>query len=685
MKLLMLTSSLGCGGAETHICALAQALARRGHRVTVASAGGALARELTEHGIEHRSIPLAKRNPVSLLVARKRLALLLRRESFDLIHAHARIPAYLISPLAKKRSIPVVTTVHAHFRSGPLLRRLSRWGTRSIAVSEDLKQDLVSIYHIPSDHVRVIPNGIDTDAFSPEPREAVSDEPPFLLFASRLDRDCSRGAFLLCRMARELRRKYPALQIKIAGGGDTLRELQRLCDRINEEEGVPFLHLLGFVEDLRPLYRRALGVIGVSRVALEAMACGTPVILAGNEGMLGLADGNLLSRAASGNFCCRDASPLSEPRLKQEVIRLLALSDDARLALGSRLSDYVQRKHNLDKIAKDTEEFYHLALSRPPASRPAQVVLCGYYGYGNMGDDALLRAAIQRAEAIYPDYTVSALTRKGRKDSSVFRVRCVNRKHPLAVARELKHAKILVFGGGTLLQDQTSLRSLLYYAALLRYAHRKGARIELWGNGLSVPRTAWGERIILDCLRRCHRIGLRDAPSLAWALSHLPKTQKNRCFSEKDLALGTLPCTDARADFLCRAYRMTSVCDDSSAGFGVVTVRGGIGAGYLKILSSWLCVLRGERIRLLFVPMLPREDARLCRRLAALFDGTVASDLSPSDLVGIMARARIVCGMRLHSLVFAASAETPFVGFGGDPKIEAFCREWGGVFFTDLY
>jgi polysaccharide pyruvyl transferase WcaK-like protein len=39
----------------------------------------------------------------------------------------------------------------------------------------------------------------------------------------------------------------------------------------------------------------------------------------------------------------------------------------------------------------------------------------------------------------------------------------------------------------------------------------------------------------------------------------------------------------------------------------------------------------------------------------------------------------------LHSLIFAAAAGTPFVGFGSDPKIEAFCREHGGVFFTDLY
>ncbi len=681
MKLLMLTSSLGCGGAETHICSLAKALSKRGHRVTVASAGGVLVRELTEHGVAHKSIPLSKRNPVSLLIARKRLSRLLERESFDLVHAHARIPAFLAASLVKKRAIPMVTTVHARFRSGPLLRRLSRWGDSSIAVSEDLKQTLSEIYGVPSDHVRVIPNGIDTSVFSPSEGDEIPDEPPFLLFVSRLDRDCSRGAFLLCRMARELRKRFPNLQIRIAGGGEAFHDLLRLCRRINEEEGAVFLHAIGYTEDLRPLYRGALGVIGVSRVALEAMACGTPVILAGNEGMLGLVRGRLLFRAAAGNFCCRDGEPLTEEALKREILRLLSLSAQERQAFGNRLAEYVQSKHDLSKVAKETEDFYRDTLSHSVSSLPADLVLCGYYGYGNVGDDALLHASIRRAGALYPDYTLSALTRRGRKDASLFRIRCVNRKNPLAVARELKHAKVLVFGGGTLLQDQTSLRSLLWYASVLRYAHRRGLRIELWGNGLSLPRTALGERIIIDCLSRCHRVGLRDAPSLAWGISHVPEGMAGHFLPEKDLALGTLPSTDARAEFLCRRYGV----DTCSAGFGIVTVRGGVGQGYLKILCSWLSMLRGERMRLLFVPMLPREDERLCRRLASLFGGTVTSSLSPSDLVGLMARARIVCGMRLHSLVFAACAETPFVGFGSDPKIEAFCREHGGVFFTDLY
>lgn len=685
MKLLLLTSSLGCGGAETHICTLAKELTLRGHRVTVVSSGGALVKNLTEGGISHRTLPLARKNPFSLLYARVGLYRLLKKERFDLVHAHARIPAYLVATAAKKMNIPMVTTIHARFRGGYLRRRLSRWGEYSIAVSEDLKHHLCTVFGVPSDHVSVIPNGIDTRRFCPD-ATATSKDSFRLLFVSRLDRDCSRAAFLLCRMAKELRARFPALEIQIAGGGESLRALRRIADRINEEVGVPLIRLLGFVEDLRPFYRAADGVVGVSRVALEAISCGTPVVLAGNEGMLGLASGHTLRRASASNFCCRNASPLTEKALRREILRLLSLSPAQRSELGATLSEYIRDRHDLSVITERTEAFYGQVLLRRPAKKPADLVLCGYYGYGNVGDDALLHASVRRAEEQYPDYTVSALTKNGKKDEPLFHIRCVPRRNPFSVIRELKHAKVLVFGGGTLLQDRTSLRSLFYYSSILRYARRHELRVELWGNGLSLPRTARGEKMIIRCLTLCDRIGLRDSASLAWGLSHTPDGVRGRFFLEKDLAEGTPPCTGSRSDYLCRFYRLTSPPEgDASVGFGVVTIRGGVGRGYLKILLSWLALLRGERIRLVFIPMLPREDERLCRRLASMLGGTVIVGLSPSDLVGLMSEARIVCGMRLHSLVFAASAGTPFVGFGDDPKIESFCRERGGVFFTDLY
>jgi polysaccharide pyruvyl transferase WcaK-like protein len=119
--------------------------------------------------------------------------------------------------------------------------------------------------------------------------------------------------------------------------------------------------------------------------------------------------------------------------------------------------------------------------------------------------------------------------------------------------------------------------------------------------------------------------------------------------------------------------------------FAIIAPKGQGKSGVEKSMREWLCTLRAEGVRLLFVPLFTRQDTTLCRSLCAHPNDQLAEGLSASDLVGLTAHACVVCGMRLHALIFAASVNTPFVGFGTEPKIEAFCRENGGLYYTDLY
>ena len=67
MNILMLTASMGTGGAETHVFTLAQTLVKLGHRVTVASEGGSLCPRLRAHGVRHLTLPLSSKRPDDLL------------------------------------------------------------------------------------------------------------------------------------------------------------------------------------------------------------------------------------------------------------------------------------------------------------------------------------------------------------------------------------------------------------------------------------------------------------------------------------------------------------------------------------------------------------------------------------------------------------------------------------------
>ena len=102
MRVLMTTMQLDIGGAETHIIELSKALKRRGTDVTVASNGGAYEAELAEAGIPHLKIPFHSKNPMCMYRAYKLLKELIFKEKFDIVHAHARIPAFLCAMLHKR-------------------------------------------------------------------------------------------------------------------------------------------------------------------------------------------------------------------------------------------------------------------------------------------------------------------------------------------------------------------------------------------------------------------------------------------------------------------------------------------------------------------------------------------------------------------------------------------------------
>ena len=167
MKILMATMGLDIGGAETHIVELSKQLKAQGHDVSIVSNGGVYVPEITEAGIHHYQAPLNRRDATDMLKARSILKQVIQREKPDVVHAHARIPAFLCGTLKKSMGFPFVTSCHGVYQVSGALKLLSDWGERTLAVSEDIRDYLVEQYQIPADHIALTINGIDTEKFSP--------------------------------------------------------------------------------------------------------------------------------------------------------------------------------------------------------------------------------------------------------------------------------------------------------------------------------------------------------------------------------------------------------------------------------------------------------------------------------------------------------------------------------------
>ncbi|MGE5542081.1 MAG: glycosyltransferase, partial [Bacillota bacterium] len=224
-RVLLAAMSLDLGGAETHVITLARELARRGRHVAVVSQGGRLTAGLESSGITHYYAPLHSRSPLSLYRAVRVISSIVQRERPNILHAHARIPAWACSVTTRGRK-PIVTTYHGVYAAGFPWNLVTAPGDLTVAVSEDVAQHFVRHFGFDPNRIRVILNGIDTARFSPSIESSairghfgISGH-PVILHVSRLSGEFAHTAVQLVSAVTALLKDYPDLQSVIVGDGD---------------------------------------------------------------------------------------------------------------------------------------------------------------------------------------------------------------------------------------------------------------------------------------------------------------------------------------------------------------------------------------------------------------------------------------------------------------------------------
>ena len=283
MKILMATMGLDIGGAETHIVELAKELKSEGHSIAIISNGGVYVPEVEAAGIRHYTAPLNRRSLSAMLQGRKLLREAIARERPDVVHAHARIPAFLCGTLCRRMKVPFVTTAHWVFDTRGALRYLTNWGERTVAVSEDIKAYLIREYGLNAEHITVTINGIDTEKFSPRLDGAgvltefdLNPARPVLSYVSRMDEDRALVAEQLIEIAPELDRAIPGIQLLIAGGGNVFQRLKERAEAVNAQLGRRCVTMTGPRTDINEIVAAGDLFVGVSRAALES----TPSLIA---------------------------------------------------------------------------------------------------------------------------------------------------------------------------------------------------------------------------------------------------------------------------------------------------------------------------------------------------------------------------------------------------------------------
>lgn len=295
-------------------------------------------------------------------------------------------------------------------------------------------------------------------------------------------------------------------------------------------------------------------------------------------------------------------------------------------------------------------------------------LLSGYYGFGNLGDEALLEVIVSQLRARHPYARIDVLSASPESTAHELGVEATPRADLAKVREAIERADVVLSGGGGLLQNATSLRSLLYYAGILRAAVRAKRRTMIFAQSIG-PLDFWGKTLVREWCKGVSRATVRDARSQALLRSLLPATPVERT---------------ADPVFLYDAPDDERVLEREGLGAGsdplvIVSVRKAPGTAQgLEVVARAVDRLSGKYgARVAFLPLGGSSDAevsaaviRKCKSAPMLLP-----QASLAHAASVIRRAKAVIGMRLHALILAARYGVPFLAIPYDPKVEALCED----------
>ncbi|WP_068675342.1 polysaccharide pyruvyl transferase CsaB [Oceanobacillus sp. Castelsardo] len=292
------------------------------------------------------------------------------------------------------------------------------------------------------------------------------------------------------------------------------------------------------------------------------------------------------------------------------------------------------------------------------------VVLSGYYGFDNCGDEAILYSIIQGLRSIQADINITVLSNNPKYTKKMYGVNSVDRHHLGEISAVMKKADGLISGGGSLLQDKTGLKSIPYYSGIIQLAKFYKKPVFVYAQGMGPISSKLSKWIVKNTLNKVEHITVRDLDSQR-LLDELGVRKDSTIVPDPVLGLNS----------------SSFSCDWQGRGDGpivAVSVRDWpSGVTFKGYIAEALDKLAKKGYSVVFVPMHGKHDEKASMDVANSMQET--SEIFPCDCeieekIAIIGKADLLIGMRLHSLIFSAITYTPFIAISYDPKIDSFAE-----------
>ncbi len=290
-----------------------------------------------------------------------------------------------------------------------------------------------------------------------------------------------------------------------------------------------------------------------------------------------------------------------------------------------------------------------------------RLLLCGYYGFGNLGDEWLLETMVHYGRT--QGHQLTVLSHRPGQTSAAYGVPAISRWNPLRFLTQLRKNDLLLFGGGGLIQDRSSARSVFYYLAQIMAAKMIGKKVIMLGQGLGPLQGASARLFCELILPLVDLIVTRDAVSTQWCFDL--GLEQERVVEAADLVwLKSFPINreDRKKNWV--------LCLRSTAP---------IAGEYLSKLHA--LAIKHDRV-LVAIPFGDHGDEAWLERLkqrGALQGCRLARQ---EDYPHVFSQAEMVISMRYHALLLGAQTSALLLGMGDDPKVQSLMHDLGQLTAT---
>ena len=283
-----------------------------------------------------------------------------------------------------------------------------------------------------------------------------------------------------------------------------------------------------------------------------------------------------------------------------------------------------------------------------------RAIICGYYGKGNGGDEALLVSLLQMLpEEIEP----IVLSGSPKETQQRYGVESCDRSSAFSILKVLGNSDLFIWGGGSLIQDVTSIASPLYYIGLMALAQQRGLKTIAWAQGIGPLKYPWTQWMTREVLRGCSAISVRDRAS-----AQLVQQWQ-------------LPFTIAPDPVWALEAKSVSGLWDTKAPRIAITLRSHpqLTPDRLSNLTRALVDFqKATDTYILIVPFQPVKDMAVARYITSELPTSASQIISfedPRKLKGLFRGVDMAIGMRYHSLIMAAAESCRCFAISYDPKI----------------